>query len=829
MFVRRIYSVFERYADIHVAIDVPIDRERPSGSAANVTINSVSIAANRLCFSAVGPFESAELSLNKAAVPVLGVRQTDGSYIYEGSLPFELGEARLRFGAGNEETVVSLPSVRPAQLARARVWQGFRFCGQIVRSLPQIYRWKIKGDLRERELVKERFGLIIRPPAMTLEPGLFDKVEAAVGTPRQATLMMPVFNAFDLLPNALDRIERHSGQGWRLVLVEDCSTDPRIMPFLEEWCGDARRADRVTLVKHSENKGFVGAANTGLKQAQTWPDDPVVLVNSDAFVPDGWLERLLAHLDSPDVASVTPMSNDAEIFTVPVLCARSTLTSGAVDALDAVAATFDPIKAQIDVPTGVGFCMAMSPKYLRDVPFFDTAFGRGYGEENDWCKKTEALGGHHVAAGNVFVEHYGGMSFGSAAKQRLLEKNIAKLAARYPKYQKEVHTFIGNDPLATVRLALALKWASLHQEDPVPVFLGHAAGGGADIYLDGRIADCIAAGGAAVVVRVGLRMSWQIELHSCQGLTIGTCDDVETLLSMVGLLAKRRVIYSCGVGDPDPIRLPGVLLQMAAGGQHPIEVLMHDFFSISPSFTLIGSDGTYRGVPRAGGPLEHDPAHQFNGNGLADWQSEWGRLLRAAQDVQVFSSVSKNLLIDAYPEMADKISVVPHGLHSQPGAIEPAKGGQGELVIGVLGNIGEHKGAEVVVELSKELDQTGAGRIVVIGNIAPGYHLASGSTVHGTYAVGDLPALVSRYGISNWFIPSIWPETFSFTTHEALSTGMPVFAFDLGAQGAAVEAAVKGGARGGVLSLPQTASLDQTSAAELLSALAALGTGEPHE
>ncbi|MCF2903360.1 glycosyltransferase [Octadecabacter sp. CECT 8868] len=829
MFVRRIYSVFERYADIHVAIDVPVDRAQPNGSGADVTIKSVSIAANRLCFTAVGPFESVELSLNKASVPVLGVRQTDGSYNYEGSLPFELGEATLRFGVGNEEADVSLPSISPARLARARVWQGCRFCAQIVRSLPQIYRWKVKGDLRERELVKERFGLRIRPPAMALEPGLFDKAKAAVGPPRQATLMMPVFNAYDLLPNALDRIERYSGQGWRLVLVEDCSTDPHVRPFLEEWCADARRADRVTLVKHSENKGFVGAANTGLKQAQTWPDDPVVLVNSDAFVPDGWLDRLLAHLDSPDVASVTPMSNDAEIFTVPVLCAPSALTSGAVDELDAVAATFDPIKAQIDVPTGVGFCMAMSPKYLRDVPFFDTAFGRGYGEENDWCKKTEALGGRHVAAGNVFVEHYGGMSFGSAAKQRLLEKNIAKLAARYPKYEKEVHTFISNDPLATVRLALALKWASVHQEDPVPIFLAHAAGGGADIYLDERIADCIAVGGAAVVVRVGLRMSWQIELHSGQGLTIGMCDDVETLLSMIGGLAERRVIYSCGVGDPDPIRLPDVLLRMADSGQHPVEVLMHDYFPISPSFTLVGSDGTYQGVPRAGGPLEDDPAHQPNGKGLADWQSEWGRLLRAAQDVQVFSNVSKNLLTEAYPEIANKVSVVPHGLHSQPGAIEPAKYGQGGLVIGVLGNIGEHKGADVVVELSKELDRTGAGRIVVIGNLAPGFHLAHGSKVHGTYDVCDLPALVSRYGISNWFIPSIWPETFSFTTHEALATGMPVFAFDLGAQGAAVEAAVKTGARGGVLPLPRIGRLDQTSAAELLSFLTASETGEPHD
>jgi len=37
-------------------------------------------------------------------------------------------------------------------------------------------------------------------------------------------------------------------------------------------------------------------------------------------------------------------------------------------------------------------------------------------------------------------------------------------------------------------------------------------------------------------------------------------------------------------------------------------------------------------------------------------------------------------------------------------------------------------------------------------------------------------------------MPSIWPETFSFVTHELISTGVPVISFDLGAQGSAVRA-----------------------------------------
>ena len=55
------------------------------------------------------------------------------------------------------------------------------------------------------------------------------------------------------------------------------------------------------------------------------------------------------------------------------------------------------------------------------------------------------------------------------------------------------------------------------------------------------------------------------------------------------------------------------------------------------------------------------------------------------------------------------------------------------------------------------------------------------------------PALAARYGITDWLIPSIWPETFSYTTHEAIATGLPVWCFDLGGQADAVRQACKGG------------------------------------
>ena len=806
MLLGRVYRIFQRYADRHVAFDVPGGVLRDNQGRRVLVLEPIQLRNNRLWFTVSGDVDAPEVQLNRSRhrlSPCPG-GAPDAPMVFAVDVPVDTGPVTLHADVGDGLRGHRFAGVRKARLSWSRRAMALRFFWQLIGLAPQIFRWKVKGDLGAREVVKARLGLVPQVAAQPVSHALFNLQAPAPQAP-PATLVMPVFNAFDVLRDALDRIDRHSGDHWRLVLVDDASTDLRILPFLEEWSTDPARAHRVHVLRSARNEGFVGAANRGLDHATKWPDDPVVLVNSDALVPARWLDRLLAPLADTSVASVTPMSNDAEIFSIPAICHRTDLADGAVDILDAAAARFDPGAAQVDVPTGVGFCMALAPGFLAQVAHFDPVFGLGYGEENDWCLKTSALGGRHVAVGNLFVEHRGGTSFGSAAKQRLLEKNLGILARRYPTYENQVHHFVQHDPLVTARLSLGMVWAGAHQDVPVPVYLGHAMGGGADMDLSRRIAQDIAQDRSAVVLRVGQHHRWQIELHCPLGVVRGFTDHTDTMLAVLGHLPQRCIIYSCGVGDRDSVSLPDILLRLAEGGTHPVEVLMHDYFPISPSYTLLGTAGGYGGVPLAGGAAEADPAHQARGAdgrravGLSDWQAAWGRLMRAARSITVFSQASRSIVATAYPEAAAAVVVAPHTLLQVPPRISARLDQAAGPVIGVLGNIGVQKGARVVQALAGALQREGTGRVVVIGYMDPDFGLPAPSQVHGAYEVRDLPGLVARYGITCWLIPSIWPETFSFTTHEALATGMPVYAFDLGAQGEAVAAAVAQGAPGAVV------------------------------
>lgn len=703
-------------------------------------------------------------------------------------------------------------SIRPVPLILRYVWAkramgAVRFSWAVTRLVPSIVGWYTTHDPVYRARVKAGLGLNKTVVAGELNTRLFATTDPAADQhpappPVRVTLVLPVYNAFDLLAPVLARVEDNTDLPWRLIMIEDGSSDDRVRPFLRNWVAQRQNSCEVVLIENPENQGFIRSVNTGLAQATTQSapkhgvgEGPVILLNSDAFVPAGWASRLIRPLlIENEVASTTPMSNDAEIFSAPAICTRITLDATQGDRIDAVARRFDPDALLAPTPTGVGFCMAMSRRWLARVPALDTVFGRGYGEEVDWCQKVARMGGRHLAVPNLFVEHRGGESFGAAHKQALVARNNDIVSRRYPDYDLEVQSFIRSDPIVTPRLALGLAWAgSLDQTGGTPVYLAHSMGGGAETYLEGQIAEAMATDTPAVVLRVGGVARWQIELHTPNGVTRGGTNDSALMRGLIGLLSRRRIIYSCGVGDTDPATLPLELAALATGPEDEVEILFHDFFPLSPSYTLLESDGVFRGAPDAS---NDDKAHRsFNADGspvtLRDWQAAWKALASKAKTLRVFSQDSAAHVRAVWPDLAQRIEVSPHQLPYVPRRL-PAMSKHAPITIGVLGNIGFQKGAAVVQDLARLLSGDKTLRLVLIGNIDPSFALPKSVKVHGDYLQSDIPDLAARYQVTHWLIPSIWPETFSYTTREALATGRPVLAFDIGAQGEAVRAAANG-------------------------------------
>lgn len=114
--------------------------------------------------------------------------------------------------------------------------------------------------------------------------------------------------------------------------------------------------------------------------------DYVAFVDSDAFVPPGWLEKMLPVLDDPKVAVVIPASN----IGTPIQ--KETTNKGV-----------------IQIPDGTP-CVWLSRKGIFDeIGFLDEEFGI-YGCDTEWFARANRMGYKCMLQSDVFVHHIGGYS-----------------------------------------------------------------------------------------------------------------------------------------------------------------------------------------------------------------------------------------------------------------------------------------------------------------------------------------------------------------------------------------------------------------------------------
>ena len=268
---------------------------------------------------------------------------------------------------------------------------------------------------------------------------------------RLPIVILPVFGAPDALDVCLASLLRTLPAHAQVLVCDDASPQHDIAVLLAAF---AQRAPfKVELVRRERNLGFIG--NVNLAFAQTAPHD-VVLLNSDTITTPGWLGRLVACAASDaTIATATPWSNNAEICSWPDFCRAGPVPDDADRIAESAADETAPDYP--DLPTGVGFCMFVRRAALDRVGDFDAAtFGRGYGEENDFCRRAAGHGWRNVLCDTAYVVHQGGASF-SAEGHHPGGENLARLVARYPEYNRLVAEFIMGDPLQPLRERLAAR------------------------------------------------------------------------------------------------------------------------------------------------------------------------------------------------------------------------------------------------------------------------------------------------------------------------------------------------------------------------------------
>ncbi|RYE39489.1 MAG: methyltransferase domain-containing protein, partial [Hyphomicrobiales bacterium] len=411
---------------------------------------------------------------------------------------------------------------------------------------------------------------------------------------------------------------------YRLVVINDCSPEPEVTQWLRER---ASQDSRITLLENPENLGFVGTVNRGMALSES---NDVLLLNSDTEVANDWLDRILSAAYSDQrIATVTPFSTNATICSYPQYCKDNALVPGYDTArMDALCARTNP-GAMVDVPTGVGFCMYIRRDSLRQVGLFDTEnFGKGYGEENDFCQRALQAGWRNVHLMDTFVLHTGGVSFGDSKSPRELAA-METLARLHPRYARDVHAFVQADPARPYRLALD---AARIAESGLPVILNvlHDRAGGTLRHVR-ELAEHLADQAVSLTLSpspnhsVVLRLSREEEAFE---LTFQVDTQYEQLLDVLRRLGVGHVHFHHLLGHSQSIRdLPhrlGVAYDFTA----------HDYYSYCTHISLTGIDNRYAPEPGPGQCACCPPDMEAPAYGtVAQWRGVNARLLVGARHV----------------------------------------------------------------------------------------------------------------------------------------------------------------------------------------------------
>jgi hypothetical protein len=508
-------------------------------------------------------------------------------------------------------------------------------------------------------------------------------------------------------------------------------------------------------------------------------------------VPIGLGSRLrLAAYSRSDIASVTPLSNDATILSLPDRSGGNALEIDLVTPLNTFLQARGASRT-IDIPVGVGFCMLLKHAALLDVGSFGSEWGRGYCEEVDWCLRACDRGWTHVAAIDTFVYHKGSVSFGSAERRQILEHNHALLELRYPEYIGDLKAYMSRDPLEAVRrdtLLLLLSRAGR----PCLIHFTHNMGGGTGKLVD-TLVDHFAAAGGVNLVCARVLDKWlgepTYEVHWREGnLTLRirptAITDLVLAVKNLGLPWVVLVLHSLtGVG-PD-------IYTVTETTRLPYVVYVHDYQWYCPRIVLVDHTGEYCGEPgtqqcqlcvRTNTIFDFAEDDALIHADLTRWISQNTALLERAQAVIAPSHDTATRVAAHFPWLAPRC--VPHPEMVERCLIRRVPDAGHHTRIAVVGGISVQKGCEVLRKLALYIDAIDAlVSIEVIGTVVDEIMFTNTAslTISGPYFPDELPARLARFDPHFVFFPAVWPETYSFALSEIWVAGYPAVAFDVGA------------------------------------------------
>lgn len=239
------------------------------------------------------------------------------------------------------------------------------------------------------------------------------------------SVVVVTYNNLDLTKECLASLETLSDYPKLEIIVVDNASSDGSVEWLSEWAhSDAKRI----LILNEDNKGFAAANNQGLLAAS---GRYMVMLNNDTYVTPGWIRTMVNHMmRDPTIGLLGPVTNNIGNE------ARIDISYGSMDEMISSSAKYTlPRMGQIfPLRTVAFFCVMLERGTFEKIGPLDEAFGRGFFEDDDYCRRIETAGLKVICAEDVFIHHHLSASFNKLKqheRQRLFEENKRVYEAKW--------------------------------------------------------------------------------------------------------------------------------------------------------------------------------------------------------------------------------------------------------------------------------------------------------------------------------------------------------------------------------------------------------------
>lgn len=613
-------------------------------------------------------------------------------------------------------------------------------------------------------------------------------------------IIVPIYNAYEFTEECIKSIIKNTDLNKHtVVLINDKSPDEKILPMLLKYKSE-NQDKNIVVLDNEENMGFVKTVNKGMQ----YSENDVVLLNSDTEVTKNWIEKIQECAYSNEyIATVTPLTNNGTICSVPNFGIDNDLPENM--SLEEYAEMIEKISKNRypELTTGNGFCMYIKRNVIDELGLFDDeTFGKGYGEENDFCYRALDHGYINVLCDNTFVYHKGTQSFKkenlTASRAALIEEHMKLLREKHPIYVQKTDNFIANNPLRDIQENVNLN-INLYHKKRILYLVNEweenmEMTGGTSLHIKDIINSNINNNIASLVLAPDKNDLSRFKLYLYTENFAKEISNYKTDINHYGQITYTNNTYKemlKNIFDSFKIDILHVhhflfqtfdAIDVAKERNIYSIITLHDLYMKCPSINMVYTDKYCEYDDKKDCSKCLKARYGVNSNVLNNWQKTCLETLKKFDKILVPSENTKKIFQDIYRDL--EIEVVEHGVTVIPVTNRNRKEDNKTFNVAFVGAMAIHKGSEILKELVRTNNNSKI-QIHLFGKSEDKELTKNKSNYinHGSYKRGELPQLLINNNINLVCIFATWPETYSYTLTECYMAHIPVLTFDIGAVG----------------------------------------------